>query len=300
MVSGGRDDVEERVEEQRQGSGGRRQGALQKLFDRRRLSPTQRRLARYVVDHPDEAPFLSSIELAKRVGVSQPSVTRLATAIGYSGYADLQRDLRQVVLGISADAEAPVANKFQSAVAAEIDNLRALEGYLAEPGAVSELGRQLAASEPLCVLGLRVSAPLAAYFGYFAKKIHPDVWVLADGGSTVFDRLAQARQAGGAWVLCFLLPRHPRETLEAMSYAKSLGLRVATVTDHAPEPVGRTSDVILPAQVGTRLVFDSQAAPMVLAGVLLEALSDGAPKRAQTRLEDFEHRASSMGFFETG
>jgi DNA-binding MurR/RpiR family transcriptional regulator len=291
--------VEERAEAQRQDTGTWRHSELQKLFDRRRLSPTQRRLARYVVDHPDEAPFLSSIELAKRVGVSQPSVTRLATAMGYNGFASLQRDLRRLVLGMPAASETPVANKFQSAVMAEIDNLRALEGYLADPGTVSELGRQLATSEPLCVLGLRVSAPLAAYFGYFAKKIHQDVRVLTDGGSTVFDRVAQARQAGGEWVLCFLLPRHPRETLEAMSYAKSLGFRLATVTDHAPESVARNSDVILPAEVGTRLVFDSQAAAMVLAGVLLEALSDGAPKRAQGRLEDFEHRAASMGFFET-
>lgn len=298
-VGEGRDVVKERAGEQRQDTGNQRQSELQKLFDRRRLSPTQRRLARYIVDHPDEAPFLSSIELAKRVGVSQPSVTRLATAMGYTGYANLQRDLRRLVLRSWTNSEAPVANKFQSAVVAEIDNLKALESYLADPSAISELGRQLATSEPLCVLGLRVSAPLATYFGYFATKIHPDVWILTDGGSTVFDRLAQARQAGCTWVLCFLLPRHPRETLEAMSYARSFGLRIATVTDHAPELVARSSDLILPAEVGTRLVFDSQAAAMVLAGVLLEALSDGAPKRAQGRLEDFEHRAASMGFFET-
>jgi len=72
------------------------------------------------------------------------------------------------------------------------------------------------------------------------------------------------------------------------------------VTDHASERVARVSDVILPAEVGTRLVFDSQAAAMVLAGVLLEALSDAAPKRAQERLEDFEHRAARLGFFEAG
>ena len=55
-------------------------------FDGGRLSPTQRRVARYVADHPREAPFLSSVELAARAGVSQPTVTRLAVALGYGGY----------------------------------------------------------------------------------------------------------------------------------------------------------------------------------------------------------------------
>ncbi|MGH3087892.1 MAG: MurR/RpiR family transcriptional regulator, partial [Rubrobacteraceae bacterium] len=56
---------------------------LSVLFNRHRLSPTQRRLARYIIDNPREAPFLSSVELATRVGVSQPSVIRLSSALGY-------------------------------------------------------------------------------------------------------------------------------------------------------------------------------------------------------------------------
>lgn len=289
--------VEERLVGESRSAGGRRNSPLLALFTSRRLSPTQRRLARYIIDHPNEAPFLSSVELAGRVGVSQPSVTRLAPALGYGGYADLQRELRRLVLSAAEGEEGGVGNKFQSAVAAEVGNLAALEGYLADPGVVLDLGQRLAASEPLCVLGLRVSASLATYFGYFARKIHPDVWTLTDGGSTLFDRLAHARGAGSEWVLCFLLPRHPRETLEAMSYAKSLGFRIATVTDHAPETVAKVSDVVLPVDVGTQLVFDSQAGAMVLAGVILEVISDAAPKRAQKRLEDFEHRAARLGWF---
>ncbi len=274
------------------------QEKLSVLFNRHRLSPTQRRLARFVIDNPREAPFLSSVELATRVGVSQPSVTRLSNALGYGGYRDLQEDIRRLVLSAPGEISGPRdGNKFQSAVAAEIRNLKTLEGYLADPSIVSNVGQNLATSEPLCVLGTRVSAPLAAYFGYFAKKIHPDVWVLTDGGSTTYDRLAHARSAGGEWVVCFLLPRHPRETLEALSYARKVGLRSATVTDRVSESVAELSDVTLPSRVGTHLVFDSQVAAMVLAGVLLEAVADASPERTQARLEDFEQRAVEMEVF---
>jgi hypothetical protein len=36
---------------------------------------------------------------------------------------------------------------------------------------------------------------------------------------------------------------------------------------------------------------------MVLAGALLEALSDASPKRTQARLEEFEQRAAKLGWF---
>ncbi len=264
------------------------------VFDRSRLSPTQRRVARYVADHPREAPFLSSVELAERTGVSQPTVTRLAVALGYGGYAEFQRDLRRAVLGASPEAE---GNKFQASVDDEVGNLRALRELLGDEESIKDIGRELAASVPLAVIGLRASAPLAGYFGYFAEKIHPDVRLITDGGSAGTDRLVGARRAGGSWALCFIMPRYPRETLEMMRYARKLGVQVATVTDRDSATISSASEVVLPAGVGSRLVFDSQTAAMALSTALLEALSDAAPERAQASLEDFEHRAATLGWF---
>jgi DNA-binding MurR/RpiR family transcriptional regulator len=264
------------------------------LFEGGRLSPTQRRVARYVADHPREAPFLSSVELAARAGVSQPTVTRLAVALGYGGYGEFQRDLRRVVLGTPEEAG---GNKFQVAVDQEISNLRALRDNLEDDGAIADLGRELAASEPLVVVGLRASAPLAGFFSYFAEKLHPDVRSITGGGTAGTDRLAQARRAGARWVLCYVLPRYPRETLGMMGYAGDLGMRVAAVSDRAGGAVSELAEVVLPAGVGTRLVFDSQTAAMALSAALIEALSDAAPERAQANLEAFEHRAQNLGWF---
>ena len=247
-----------------------------------------------MADHPREAPFLSSVELAARAGVSQPTVTRLAVALGYGGYGEFQRDLRRVVLGAAEEAG---GNKFQAAVDEEVGNLRALRAFLGDDGKVAWLGRELARSVPLVVVGLRASAPLAGFFSYFAEKLHPDVRAITDGGSAGTDRLSQARRAGAGWALCFVMPRYPRETLAMMRYAGELGMRVAAVSDRAGGPVSGVAEVVLPAGVGTRLVFDSQTAAMALSAALIEALSDAAPERAQANLEDFEHRAQSFGWF---
>ena len=194
-------------------------------------------------------------------------------------------------------AEGAGGNKFQAAVDEEIGNLRALRGSLEDEETVAWLGRELASSAPLVVVGLRASAPLAGFFSYFAEKLHPDVRAITDGGSAGTDRLSQARRAGAGWALCFVLPRYPRETLAMMRYAGELGMRVAAVSDRAGGPVSEVAEVVLPAGVGTRLVFDSQTAAMALSAALIEALSDAAPERAQANLEDFENRAQSLGWF---
>ncbi|WP_328911398.1 MurR/RpiR family transcriptional regulator [Streptomyces sp. NBC_00234] len=271
---------------------------MQRLFEGHRLTPTQRRIAHSMVRRAGDAPFLSSVELADLAGVSQPSVTRFAVALGFDGYPALRRHLREVA---PAPAETvPVAedtyNEYQQAVRAEIENLQHLTELLADPGPVERAGRLLADSRPLPVLGLRAASSQARGFGYFAAKVHPDVRVLDEGGSALFDRIDAVRRAGASALMCFALPRHPREVVDGLAYAQEQGLTVVTVADSAFAPVAKHSDLLIPAAVGTGLAFDTACAPMLLGRVLLESMCDALPE-AQARLEEFDARAAARGLF---
>ncbi|MET8749871.1 MurR/RpiR family transcriptional regulator [Streptomyces sp. NPDC059104] len=271
------------------------------LFDGHRLSPGQRRIAQYLIDHLTEAAFLSITELAERVGVSQPSVTRFAASLGFSGYPAL-RDVLQP-MALSAVAGTPDSreqirhNELQAAVDAEIENLESVRRLLADTNRVLEIGRDLAQSVPLTVLGLRISVSLAEYFAYAARRIHPDVRVVTRGGSVAYDALLQSRAAGGSWVIAFAMPRHANETLAALRAARSTGLRVVLITDPTLGPLVEEADVVLTAGTGSRLVFDSYAAPGMLSAALLQAMADADPERTQARLEQYEQVADQHGFF---
>src|SRR5690349_18277280 len=94
------------------------------IYDRlrnARLSPAQRRIARYIVDHRDAAAFLSSESIARQVGVSQPSVSRFAAALGYTRFSDFKRALQKWArLEMSTHApEAEDANALDEAINAE-------------------------------------------------------------------------------------------------------------------------------------------------------------------------------------
>lgn len=290
---------------------GRGQGvaadALLTLLDGRRLSPAQRRIAQYLLDHMPDSAFLSSVVLARQAGVSQPSVTRFAAALGFSGYPALRDTLRGIALdtpsgplpGQAAGGRPPGGgdNPMQAAVAAEIANLSALHDTLADTRVITDLARDLAASVPLAVLGQRISAPVAQYFAYAARRIHPDVRCLTYGGSVMFDALLHVSEAGGQWLLGFALPRYPAETMQALRFARRLGMRTAVVSDARFVPFAGDADVLLPAGVGHRLLFDSHAAPTVLAAVLVQAMADADPARAQDRLRQHEQLSAGQGVF---
>ena len=270
------------------------------LLDGRRLSPAQRRIAHYLLENLPEVAFLSSMELAERVGVSQPSVTRFAAALGFSGYPELRAALRPIALRVPETGiheERVAGNELHSALECDQANLAALHKYAADPARLARLGSDLAASEPLSVVGLRMSGPVASYFAYGAARIHPDVRVIDTPGSPAHEALLQAAAAGGTWLVAFVLPRYAAESVVLLRSAQELGLKTAVVTDVPLVPFAESADVLLPVGVGSRSVFDSHAAPMAFAALLLQALADAAPERTQERLEAYEALADTRGFY---
>jgi DNA-binding MurR/RpiR family transcriptional regulator len=248
-----------------------------------------------------EAAFLSITEVADRAGVCQPSVTRFAGAVGFSGYPALREKLQSIALRTLAGGPGAVeedrGNELQAAVDAEIENLENLRRDFADPDRVIAVGRELSRSTPLTVLGLRISVSLAEYFAYAARRVHADVRLVTLGGSVAYDALLQSRAAGGTWVLAFSMPRHAQETLTAVRVARGAGLKVALITDLALGPVAEEADVTFATGTGSRLVFDSYAAPGVMCSALLQAMTDADPERTQARLEEYEQAADQHQFF---
>jgi DNA-binding MurR/RpiR family transcriptional regulator len=73
---------------------------------------------------------------------------------------------------------------------------------------------------------------------------------------------------------------------------------VVALTDSAVSPAAEYADVVLPAAVGTQLVFDLHTGPMAMAMVLLQTMCDARPEPVQRRLEEFEATATRRHVFE--
>jgi DNA-binding MurR/RpiR family transcriptional regulator len=276
------------------------QSRLLRAFEGHHLTAAHRRVADRIVSDAPDSIFASSAALAAAAGVSQPSVSRLARAMGFDSFAELRAHLRSLVLDHDRQPHPAKRNVFQRGIRASIHTLEALEALLEEPADLLSLGAELARSDPLVLLGVRASASTAAYFAYFAARLHGDVRVLSSGGSSTLDGLSQARQGGAEWLLCFLFPRYPLEIFVALRYARSQGYRVAVVTDRRSDAVEELSDAVLLAGVASGLVVDTYAAPVVLAGLLLQAMATAAPSRTRRRLRAYEEMVSEQRVFKRG
>jgi DNA-binding MurR/RpiR family transcriptional regulator len=271
---------------------------LSDLFEGLRLTPVQRRIAAHIVEQGTQAAFASSVELAEQVGVSQPSVTRLATALGYQGFGEMQREIQALVLEqMLSSRDAPDQNKMQRAVQHAIDGLQRLQLQLADLSSVQSAAQALAQTPVLPVFGSRTAAPLARQFEFFASKIHPNVRLLSGSRSELLDQLGQAAELGAKAMLAIALPRYPQELIELLRGAERDGIAVVLVSDSGLSAAAELADTVLLAPVSSDLVFDSGVAPMQLLTVLLEALADATPSRTRRRLERFETLAAEQRYF---
>jgi DNA-binding MurR/RpiR family transcriptional regulator len=243
-----------------------------------------------LIRHSSEAPWLSASELAVRVGVSQPSVSRLATVLGFDGYSALRESLRPSTPG-EVEGE---TDRWHAAVDSEALNLKDLSRRLIPAAEWAQLGNALDSSQPLIIVGLRASRYLAAYFSYLASKVHPHVVEVLSSDP---DPLVAAADAGASAAVVVCMPRYPIATVEALDRFNHLGLYTILIADELV-PLSLEATWRLAVPVGG-LTFDSHPAAVVTLNLLLESLCDAAGLDAERRLEMLDEAAEEYGTYWT-
>jgi DNA-binding MurR/RpiR family transcriptional regulator len=287
-----------------------------------RLTPTQRRLVSHLVEHTAELPWLSAGEVATRTGVSQPSVTRLARALGFEGWSDLRASQRRRVArsgseepggagGRSRSGEArppggagtaPAGRRRPGGLEAEVAALARFGETSPSGEALAAMGVALRRSEPLVVAGFRASAYLASYAAYFAAKVHPSVVALTHGRHEALDGLVSARASGASAALVVCMPRYPAESVAFVADAVGLGYRVLLICDEEMPalPAAASPEWRVAVPVASGPTFDAHPCALVALCLLLDALCDADPTGAEARLDALDAAAAAAGTYWRG
>lgn len=254
---------------------------MQDMIDRlnqsgKRLSKGHRKIAQYIVEHYDKAVFMTASKLGESVGVSESTVVRFASAMGYEGYPQLQRSLQELVSHrLTANQRFEMSTEIDPREAlnvvlkSDVQNLRATMEQMDEAVFENVVARLLNA-RAIYVMGLRSAAPLAQFMGYYLNYIFDNVHLVSSGATDVFEEISKLKENDVLVGISF--PRYSSRTLEAMRFAKRCGAQVVAITDGPMSPLADMADATLTARTDMASFVDSLAAPLSLINALLVAL----------------------------
>ena len=254
---------------------------MQDMIDRlnqsgKRLSKGHRKIAQYIVEHYDKAVFMTASKLGESVGVSESTVVRFASAMGYEGYPQLQRSLQELVSHrLTANQRFEMSTEIDPREAlnvvlkSDVQNLRATMEQM-DPSVFEDVVNRLLSAKSIYVMGLRSAAPLAQFMGYYLNYIFDNVHLVSSGATDVFAEISKLQENDVLVGISF--PRYSSRTLEAMRFAKRCGAQVVAITDGPMSPLAAIADATLMAHTDMASFVDSLAAPLSVINALLVAL----------------------------
>ncbi len=256
-----------------------------------RMSKGHRAIGRYLIDHYERAAYMTAARIGEEAGVSESTVVRFAMELGFDGYPHFQRTLQEEMKGrLTAvqrlNASVMVADEkdvLHSVIQSDLEKLKSIHETVDAASFDRAVGMILDARR-IYILGVRSSAPLAAFLGFYFNLIFENVRLVHT--TSVSEMFEQILSAGpGDVVLGISFPRYSKRTVKAMAFARTSGASVVAITDKADTPIARTADCCLLAPSEMASFVDSLVAPLSLINALIVAVG---LKRREHVAETFE------------
>lgn len=268
---------------------------LQKIDERYpKFSKGQKKLAHYIQAEYDKAAFLTAARMGEVVGVSESTVVRFATALGYKGYPSFQKALEELVrtkLNSIQRMEVTYGRISQGEILAsvlqsDIDKIKlTMEGIDHE--AFEAAVDTILNAKRIYVVGIRSCAPLASFLSFYLNLICENVTAVnTNGSSEIFEQLIRIGEEDVIIGISF--PRYSMRTLKALEFASNRKAKVITLTDSIHSPMNLYSSCNLIARSDMASIVDSLVAPLSVVNALVVALCMKKQKEVVSTLETLE------------
>jgi DNA-binding MurR/RpiR family transcriptional regulator len=250
-------------------------------------------IARYILEHYDKAAFMTASRLGVTVGVSESTVVRFATELGYDGYPHLQRALQEMIrnkltsvqrMEVSSDRLGG-RDVLRTVLHADTDMIRQTLDEIdrdAFQGAVDAL----TGAHRIYILGVRSSSALANFLGFYFNLLFDNVTLVhTNSVSEIFEQVLRIGPGDVLFGISF--PRYSKRTLSAMQYARDRGAKVIALTDSQLSPLARVADHLLLARSDMASFVDSLVAPLSVINALIVAVG-------MSRRDEIEHTFNKL------
>ena len=242
------------------------------------FSKGQRRIGQYILDNYDKAAFMTAARLGKAVSISESTVVRFASELGYDGYPSMQRVLQEMIRSkLTSVQRIEVANDrlgdqdiLNTVMHSDMEKLRmSMENVNREEFA--QAVEAIVNARRVYILGVRSAAALADFAAFYFNLMLDNIrCVRTSLASEMFEQLL--RLGPEDVVIGISFPRYSTRTVRAMEFARDQGATVIALTDSELSPLYETANLRLLAKSDMASFVDSLVAPLSVLNALIVAV----------------------------
>lgn len=260
----------------------------------KKFSKGQKRIAEYVRSDYDKAVFLTAAKLGEVVGVSESTVVRFASQLGYEGYPSFQKALEELVrnkLNSIQRMEVAYGRISQSEILetvlqSDIEKIKLTLASMDKVSFETAVDTILSANR-IYVVGIRSCAPLANFLSFYLNLVCANVTsVHTNSASEIFEQLLRINEHDVIIGISF--PRYSMRTLKALEFASNRNAKVITLTDSVHSPMNLYSSCNLIARSDMASIVDSLVAPLSVINALVVAICMKKQNEVVSTLETLE------------
>lgn len=242
------------------------------------FSKSQRYLADFIINHYEKAAFMTAAKLGAAVNVSESTVVRFAIEMGFEGYPEMQKALKNYSknrlttlqrLDIAND-HYEGENLIKNVLTQDIERIRTTIENVSE----ESFGRavdKIINAEKIYIFGAMSSDILSRFLhNYLSLAFENVIYVSPINSSGILKSLLWINEKDVMISISF--PRYSKNTITATAYAKKCGADIIAITDCATSPLAEYADELLIAKSDMVSFADTLVAPLSLINALLAAV----------------------------
>jgi DNA-binding MurR/RpiR family transcriptional regulator len=258
---------------------------IQERFDE--FSRSQKDVARYIVDHLDEAAFLTAEELARRASTSSSTVVRFSQALGFEGYPELQQaaieEYRSSIAGGNGNSAASLFSfdhsELEGSLGADYSNLEETARKLTREQIDTSVAA-LATANRVVIVGVDQMAFFASYLRHTLSLLDIRAEIVASTGGESLQRLGRIDEE--TLVIVLSAGRAHPLLLRAMKLAVHRRARTLAISDASMSEAGEQAELTLYYSSNSPSFARSNTALLAL----IQALAHGLYARDEAAHKD--------------
>ncbi len=259
------------------------------------FSKGQRRIAQYIEEHSDQVAFMTASKLGQTVGVSESTVVRFATEIGYSGYPALQQAMQEMIrskLTSVQRLERTAGNYTEeqlldAVLEQDIDILRRTKDNI-DHAAFYQAVDVLTRARKVYIYGAGSSLALATFLAHYLRLVFDSVQLIdATSEAGIFQQLVWGGE--GDAIIAISFPRYSKKAAKTLQFAQAKKISTFAVTDSELSPLAKYAQHLLLARSDMVSFVDSFVGPLTVLNALIVTVAIRRKELVARTLGEIEH-----------